>query len=446
MFAFFPPDVNFAAKADFAPWAGDLLDFTKAQPLGAGFHPLLYPLYHLHADTLAAWRLLSRGASTLLRPLAGIAPGTLPLGVLAGAFDVLGHSETTHARPHFDITSTRLDGEEVTVIEEETLRTPFATLLHFRKEMGRSQPRVLLVAPMSGHFSTLLRNTVETLLPDHDVFITDWINARDVPVAAGGFDLSDFIDHVIDFLSAIGPGAHVVAVCQPAVPALAAVAVMAEERHPALPRSLTMMAGPIDTRINPTRVNDLAKARPLAWFEQNLIARVPWRHRGAGRRVYPGFVQLSAFVSMNFDRHVAAHWRQWRNVALGDLAKTEAHREFYSEYLAIMDLPAEFYLETVRNVFQEHRLPRGQLTWHDHKIDLAAIETTHLLAIEAERDDICGIGQTRAALELCANLPDGRKTYHLQHGIGHYGVFSGKRWRNEIYPRLQATIAAREQD
>jgi poly(3-hydroxybutyrate) depolymerase len=442
MFAFFSPDEIFAQAAHFVPWDKDVRDAHVLRPLGEGFHPFLYPLYHLHADTLAAWRLLSRGASTLLRPLAGIGPATLPLGVLAGALDVLGHSETTHARPHFDIVSTIMEGEEVTVIEEEILRTPFATLLHFRKEMGRSQPRVLLIAPMSGHFSTLLRNTVETLLPDHDVFITDWINARDVPVAAGGFDLSDFIDHIIDFLIAIGPGAHVVAVCQPAVPALAAVAVMAEERHPALPRSLTMMAGPIDTRINPTRVNDLARSRPLAWFEQNLIARVPWRHRGAGRRVYPGFVQLSAFVSMNFDRHVTAHWRQWRNVTLGDLAKAEAHREFYSEYLAIMDLPAEFYLETVRNVFQEHHLPRGLLTWHGHNIDLAAIETTHLLAIEAERDDICGLGQTRAALTLCENLPDSRKTYHLQQGIGHYGVFSGKRWRNEIYPLLRATIAA----
>ncbi len=438
MFAFLPPDL------DFAPIATGFFDFEAPRSPGEGFQPLLYPLYHLHADTLAAWRMLSRGASTFLRPLIGATPGTIPLGVFAGALEMLGHSETTHARPHFGITSTVMEGGEVTVIEEEFLRTPFATLLHFRKEMGRSQPRVLLVAPMSGHFSTLLRNTVETLLPEHDVFITDWVNARDVPLAAGRFDLSDFIDHLIDFLIAIGPGAHVVAVCQPSVPALAAVAVMAEERHPALPKSLTMMAGPIDTRINPTRVNELARSRPLDWFESNLIARVPWRHRGAGRRVYPGFVQLSAFVSMNFDRHVTAHWRQWRNIALGDFAKAEAHREFYSEYLAIMDLPAEFYLETVRAVFQEHRLPQGNLTWHGRRIDLGAIETTRILAIEAERDDICGIGQTRAALDLCPNLPDSRKAYHLQHGIGHYGVFSGRHWRGEIYPALRATIAESE--
>lgn len=441
MFTFFSPDVNFL------PLSADLPDEEETSlQLGEGFHPLLYPLYHLHADSLAFWRLLSRGAGTLLHPLINAAPGTLPIGVLAGAFEMLGRSGTTHARPHFGITSTTLDGEEVTVIEEAALSTPFATLLHFRKEMGRDQPRILLIAPMSGHFSTLLRNTVETLLPEHDVYITDWVNARDVPMSAGRFALSDFIDHIVDFLIAIGPGVHVVAVCQPSVPALAAVAALAEERHPALPKSLTMMAGPIDTRLNPTRVNDLARSRPLSWFERNLIARVPWRHRGAGRRVYPGFMQLSAFISMNFDRHVVAHWRQWRNVALGDLAKAEAHREFYSEYLAIMDLPAEFYLETVRDVFQEHRMPQGRLTWHGHNIDLGAIETTHILAVEAERDDICGIGQTRAALDLCTSLPADRKTYHLQHGIGHYGVFSGRRWRSEIYPTLRATIAAADKN
>jgi poly(3-hydroxybutyrate) depolymerase len=416
---------------------------ARAAPeLGYGFDPLLYPLYHLHADALAHWRVLARGASSLLRPFAGAWPASLPLGFLAGAFDLLGHTETTHARPHFGIVTTKLAGESVAVIEEEIVRTPFGVLLHFRKEIPAPQPRVLIIAPMSGHFATLLRNTVETLLPEHDVYITDWVNARDVPLAAGSFGFSSFIDHVIDFITAIGPGAHVIAVCQPAVPAFAAVAAMAEDAHIALPRSLTLMAGPIDTRVNPTRVNDLARSRPLEWFEKNVIARVPWRHRGAGRRVYPGFMQLAAFVSMNLERHVTAHWRQWRNVALGELGKAEAHRKFYGEYLAVMDLPAEFYLETVHHVFQQHLLPQGRLTWHGRPIRPHAIRTTALLAVEAERDDVCGIGQTRAALDLCTNLPRERKKYHLQSGIGHYGVFSGRRWSSEIYPEIRAMIAA----
>jgi|BEDMetMinimDraft_2_1075160.scaffolds.fasta_scaffold01458_2 poly(3-hydroxybutyrate) depolymerase len=431
------------AQPEGGGWTAESLESWR-ESLGEGFHPWLYPLYHLHADGLALWRRLSRGASAVLTPIAAHTPLLLPVGMLAGMLDVLGHAETTHSRPAFGITETFVEGEPVTVIEEEVRRTPFASLLHFRKELRLDQPRVLLVAPMSGHFSTLLRNTVETLLPEHDVFITDWINARDVPVSEGRFGFSSFVDHLVDFLTAMGPGAHVIAVCQPAVPALVATAAMAEDGHFATPRTLTLMAGPIDTRINPTRVNDFAKSRPLSWFEHNLIARVPWRHRGAGRRVYPGFVQLLSFILMNLDRHIAAHWRQWRNIALGDLAAAEAHRRFYSEYLAVMDLTAEFYLETLHIVFQEHLLPRRLLSWHGSPIDLRAIRETTLLVVEAERDDICGVGQTKAALELCSGLPESKRLYHLQPGIGHYGVFSGKRWRQEIFPRIRDVIAGRE--
>jgi poly(3-hydroxybutyrate) depolymerase len=302
------------------------------------------------------------------------------------------------------------------------------------------QPRVLLVAPMSGHFATLLRHTIEVMLPEHDMYVTDWKNARDVPLRDGGFGLDDFVAHIIRFLEAMGPGAHLVAVCQPAVPALAAVALMADAANPAQPRSMTLMAGPIDTRANPTKVNELAQSRPIAWFEKNLIGTVPWGFPGAHRRVYPGFLQLAAFISMNLDRHVTAHQAQFRNLVGGDATSALAHRQFYDEYGAVMDLPAEFYLETVQRVFQEHHLPTGRLTWRGQVVNPAAIRRTGLLTVEGERDDICAIGQTVAALDLCSGIRVNLKQNHLQTGVGHYGVFAGKRWAREVYPRVREMI------
>jgi poly(3-hydroxybutyrate) depolymerase len=299
---------------------------------------------------------------------------------------------------------------------------------------------VLVVAPMSGHFATLLRGTVQVLLPDHDVYITDWKNAREIPLSEGIFGLDEFIDHLIRFLEVMGPGSHMIAVCQPAVPALAAAAVMAEAQNRAQPRSLTLMAGPIDTRINPTKVNELATSRPISWFERKLIGCVPWRYHGAGRRVYPGFLQLSAFVSMNLDRHIAAHLGQFQSLVGGDMAAAEAHRRFYSEYAAVMDLPADFYLQTVQRVFQDHDLPLGRLTWRGRKIRPELIRRTALLTVEGERDDICAVGQTMAALDLCSGVRVNMKGHHLQTGVGHYGVFSGSRWAREVYPKVRQMI------
>jgi poly(3-hydroxybutyrate) depolymerase len=332
-------------------------------------------------------------------------------------------------------------GDDLVGVEEIVADdTPFASLLRFRKETDVVQPRVMVVAPMSGHFATLLRGTVNVLLPDHDVYITDWKNARDIPLSAGVFDLDAFVDHLIRFMGAMGPGSHMIAVCQPAVAALAATAVMAETRNPAIPRSLTLMAGPIDTRVNPTKVNDLAKSRSIEWFEKNLIAKVPWRHAGAGRRVYPGFIQLAAFMSMNLDRHLQAHLGQFRAMVGGDRVSARAHKRFYDEYGAVMDLPADFYLETVQRVFQDHDLPLGKLTWHGQPVRPEAIRRTALLTVEGEREDICAVGQTMAALDLCRGVPNSRKRHHLQTGVGHYGVFSGSRWAREVYPRVRAMI------
>jgi poly(3-hydroxybutyrate) depolymerase len=320
--------------------------------------------------------------------------------------------------------------------------TPFGTLLHFAKDASVPQPPVLLVAPMSGHFSTLLRATVRTMLPEHDVYLTDWHNARDVPVSAGAFGLDGYTEHLIDFLRVIGPGAHLVAVCQPCVQALAAAALMAEDDDPARPRSLTLMAGPVDGRINPTEVNCLAVEHPLSWFERNVITTVPMRFPGAGRRVYPGFVQLTSFMSMSPDRHVKAFVGLWDDVARGELARAARTRAFYDEYFAVLDLTAEFYLETVDRVFQRYELAKGELEVGGRRVDPAAIRDIALLTVEGERDNICGIGQTSAAHALCTSLRPAQRREHLAPGVGHYGVFSGSRWERETYPLLRTMILA----
>jgi polyhydroxyalkanoate depolymerase len=326
------------------------------------------------------------------------------------------------------------------VTEEVVASTPFANLLHFKKEVAVPQPKVLVVAPMSGHFATLLRATVTTILADHDVYVTDWLNVRDISSSEGAFDLSAFVNHVIKFVQVLGPGTHLVAVCQPCVPVLAAAALMAEDQDEAQPRSMTLMAGPIDTRINPTKVNELAAKKPISWFEQKLTAKVPFGYAGKGRLVYPGFVQLAAFMSMNLERHLRAFKDMAAARAAGDMDKLKTMQSFYEEYLAVMDLPAGFYLECVKMVFQDHLLPLGKLEVNGRMVNPAAIRRTALLTVEGERDDICGLGQTLAAQDLCSGLKQFMKSHHVQTGVGHYGVFSGRRWNSEIYPKVRDMI------
>ncbi|MFC5609784.1 polyhydroxyalkanoate depolymerase [Variovorax soli] len=359
---------------------------------------------------------------------------------MASFFDVLSRMRLTHTRPPYGIERVMVDGQEVAVREAPVLIAPFGTLLHFRKHTRAEQPKVLVAAPLSGHFATLLRETVHTLLRDHDVYITDWHNARDVPLWHGGFGLDDYTRQLMAFLEHIGPGVNLVAVCQPCVAALAATALMAEDDNPATPRSLTLMAGPVDCRVNPTAVNKLATDRPIDWFRRNLISRVPWPHAGMMRRVYPGFLQLTAFMSMNAQRHRKQFELLYQHLVDGEMAQANAIRSFYDEYFAVNDLPAEFYLETVERVFQTYDLPRGELTVGERKVNPAAIRRTVLLTVEGERDDICSVGQTVAAQDLCTGIRPYLKTHHLQAGVGHYGVFSGSKWNQQIYPRVRDTI------
>jgi poly(3-hydroxybutyrate) depolymerase len=399
---------------------------------------MLYLAYQLQSDIMVpvrAWANMAAHAGG--PPLVADHPAVRNL---TAVYELIARAGLTHTRPAFGIGSVAVGNREVEVREEAAAQTPFATLLHFKKDIATTQPRVLLVAPLSGHFSTLLRATVRTMLPDHDVFITDWHNARDIALTAGRFGVDEYTDHLIKFLEAMGPGAHVLAVCQPCVSVLSAVAVMAQAGNPAQPRSMTLMAGPIDTRVNPTTVNNLAKKRSIDWFERTLTASVPLRFPGAFRRVYPGFVQLVAFMSMNVERHVKAHRELYENLANGELEKAAVTKAFYDEYFAVLDLTAEFYLETVRLIFQEHALPLGKLEWRGQKVDPSAIRKTMLLTVEGERDDICAVGQTVAAHDLCSKLRPYLKRHHMQAGVGHYGVFSGKRWENQIYPILKNVI------
>ena len=406
---------------------------------------MIYKIYQAQADLLFPARQLARFGAGFARAmdLGDFTPQ--PLRQFGAACNLLADSALSHYRPDYGFRSARIGNDVVGVTEEVRFETPFGALLRFRKDTDIQQPRVLVVAPMSGHFATLLRGTVAVLLPDHDVYITDWKNARDVPLSDGTFGFDEYVDHLIRFMEVLGEGSHMIAVCQPAVAALAATAVMAEHGNKAQPRSLTLMAGPIDTRQNPTKVNELAKSRTIEWFEKNLIAKVPWRYKGAFRQVYPGFLQLTAFMTMNLDRHMNAHIGQFRALACGDVVASDAHTKFYNEYNAVMDLPAEFYLETVKRVFQDHDLPLGKLTWHGEKVKPEAIRRTALLTVEGERDDICAIGQTMAALDLCSGIRVSQKRHHLQTGVGHYGVFSGSRWAREVYPKVRAMIEVTNQ-
>jgi len=401
---------------------------------------MIYQMYQAQADIMDPLRMMARTSSALMKTVTPKPPYGIALRHINAAFELFGHAGTTHARPAYAIKDVLVGNKLVSVAEQPVVQTPFATLLHFKKDTDRKQPKVLLVAPMSGHFATLLRSTLEVLLQDHDVYITDWHNARDMPLEAGVFGFDEYVEHVMKFLEHLGPRCHVVGVCQPTVAVLTAVSVMAEAQNPATPRSMTLMAGPIDTRYNPTKVNRLAKTKTIEWFEDKMIGVVPWRYAGAGRRVYPGFIQLSAFVSMNLDKHIGAHLKQFRNLATEDTLPAESHRAFYDEYLAVMDLPAEFYLETVKRIFMDHELPKGELKYRGNLVKPSAINKTFVLTVEGERDDICGLGQTAAALDLCSGLRPLLKRHHVQTGVGHYGVFSGKRWANEIYPQVREVI------
>ena len=402
---------------------------------------MLYATYQSSNDLLTPWR---RAAELLEHSVRGTAPfwwmehGLQRVGAAA---ELLSRYRLRHDRPEFGINQVVAGGRTLRVEEEVVQSDDFSQLLHFHKETDAAQPRVLLIAPWAGHFSTLLRDTAATLLADHDVYLTDWRNARDVPRSAGSFGLDDYIAQLITYLAHLGPDTHVVAVCQPCPAALAAVAAMAAADHPGQPRSMTLMAGPIDTRVNPTVVNELATSHPISWFERNLISTVPYRYSGATRRVYPGFMQVGAFMSMNPLRHWQAHMDLFTQASRGNTGSAKSIRDFYDEYFSVLDLPAEFYLETVERVFQDFQLPRGHFIWKGERIEPAAIKYTALLTVEGGRDDICGVGQTSAAHALCTSVPAARKHHHFQPEAGHYGVFSGRRWQQDIYPVIKHFIA-----
>ena len=404
---------------------------------------MLYQAYQAHSDLLAPVQIAARTAASFLsHGLFGL-HGSPALRRLAAGWELFSRARLTHERPAFGIDTIDVGPRTLRIRERAVHATPFATLLRFeREDQPRDLPKVLIAAPLSGHFATLLRDTARTMLADHDVYITDWHNARHVPLCEGPFGLDHYVEHLIRFVEHLGPGTHLVAVCQPCVPVLAAVALMAAGSHPAQPASMTLMAGPIDCRVNPTQVNELAVSRDIDWFERNLIAHVPLRFPGALRRVYPGFLQLSAFLGMNLERHVKAFGDLYTHVADGDHEHARVTREFYDEYFAVNDLPAEFYLETVKLVFQDYALAKGELSVRGERVDTRAIRRTALFTVEGERDDICAIGQTVAAHDLCSGLAPYMKQHHVQLGVGHYGVFSGRHWRQQIYPRVREMIYA----
>lgn len=403
---------------------------------------MLYHLYEWQRASLAPMRLFAHGALSVLdAPFNPLRP--TPLGRLtAAALDSFEHSTRRFGKPAFGHAHTLIDGERVAVEETIVTSRPWCDLKRFRRAAHRPDDTpVLMVAPMSGHYATLLRGTVEAFLPGHDVFITDWRDARDVPLMVPDFTLDDYIETVMDFVRLLGPSTHLVAVCQPAVPVLAAAALMNEGEPDAAPRSMTLIGGPIDTREGPTAVNHFAKRHTLDWFRRNVIHPVPFGHAGFLRRVYPGFLQLAGFLAMNLDRHVEAHWQMFQHLVQGDGEPLAAKRAFYEEYRAVMDMCADYYLETIHAVFHEHLLPRGLLTYRGHRVDTTAIRRTALMTVEGERDDISGIGQTRAAHPLVPHLPAEAKRHWEQPGVGHYGLFNGRRFREQVAPRIQDFIA-----
>jgi poly(3-hydroxybutyrate) depolymerase len=364
---------------------------------------------------------------------------------ISAACELFERTTRRYGKPVFGLPTTVIGDETVTVSERIVWKNTFCNLLHFERTLPKGTPpqqRLLIVAPMSGHFATLLRGTVEAFLPSHDVYITDWVDARLVPLSAGGFDLNDYIDYVKDMIRHLGPDVHVLAVCQPSVPVAAAIARLEAEDDPYIPRSMILMGGPIDTRESPTEVNKLAQKRGIGWFRKNCLARVPFPHPGIMREVYPGYLQLSGFMAMNIDRHMSAHWDMFNHLVDGDGDSAEKHRDFYDEYMAVMDLTAEFYLQTVDTVFVKHSLPKGEMMHRDQPVDLGAIRRCALMTVEGENDDISGVGQTKATHALCKNLPAEKHLYHLQKDVGHYGVFNGSRFRKFIAPKIVEFTAA----
>ncbi len=407
---------------------------------------MLYHLYELQHALLTPARLTAELTRTAWQhpwnPLSYTRGGR---AVAAGA-ELFERATRRFGKPDFGLTKTVIDGETIEIVEKEIVEKPFCTLLHFERKTKRKDPRVLIVAPMSGHFATLLRGTVEALLPHHDVFITDWHDARHVPQKAGRFNLDDYINYVREFLSLLGPNSHVIAVCQPAVPVFAAVALMEADNDPNRPATMTLMGGPIDTRISKTQVTELAEARPLTWFENTVVHEVPFYYPGAHRKVYPGFLQLGGFMSMNLDRHIGSHLKFYHHLVTGDGESADAHRKFYNEYLSVMDIAGEFYLQTVETVFQRHLLPKGLMKWRDPltgellPVDPKAIRRTALLTIEGELDDISAHGQTTAAHTICTELSANKQYHHFQMDVGHYGIFNGRRWKNHIMPKIRHFI------
>lgn len=402
---------------------------------------MLYNAYEMQRAWLAgasAWA--GMGAELLQNPAnpwAYLGGGQM----MASALEVFAHAAAPRGKPAFDLSETRVDGKIVTVREEIVLQKPFGQLKRFVREGVDAGPKLLIVAPMSGHYATLLRGTVERMLPRHDVYITDWRDARSVPLSDGSFDLDDYVDYLIAFLEHIGPGAHMLAVCQPSVPAYAAIVAMSVAKNPCRPKTLTMMGGPVDTRKAPTAVNTLATERPHSWFENTVIATVPNFYEGAGRKVYPGFLQLSGFMTMNLGSHMMSHWEMFKHLVDGDDDSAEATMAFYDEYRSVCDMTAEFYLQTIDVVFQNHLLPKGEMVHRGVRVDPAALTDVALLAIEGERDDISGLGQTKAALEIATQLPDTLKKYHMAKDVGHYGIFNGGKWRDKIAPVVEDWIA-----
>lgn len=402
---------------------------------------MFYQLYEMNHAAMAPFRATADAMRLAYRHPFNPLSHTVVGRTLAAGFEVFERVTRRYGKPEFGLPTTKVNGQTVTVSEEIVWQKPFCNLIHFRRDLpagAEPGPRILIVAPMSGHYATLLRGTVEALMQGADVYITDWIDARMVPVTDGGFDLDDYIDYVIEMIHHLGADTHVVAVCQPSVPVLAAVAVMEANDDPLYPSSMTLMGGPIDTRSNPTAVNELAQNKPLDWFKDNVIMNVPWPQPGFMRAVYPGFLQLSGFMSMNLDRHMIAHKEFYMNLVKNDGDSAERHRDFYDEYLAVMDLTAEFYLQTVDTVFIKHSLPKGEMLHRGKLVDTKAIRKVALLTVEGENDDISGVGQTRAAQTICPNIPDDKRMHYLQPDVGHYGVFNGSRFRKEIAPRIIA--------
>jgi poly(3-hydroxybutyrate) depolymerase len=404
---------------------------------------MLYNAYEVQRNWLAGASQLAHLSSNWLSSPANPLSYSSMGPIAAAGLDVFAHAAAPRGKPAFNLPTTTIQGREVAVHEEIVLRKPFGQLKRFVREgVAEGDPKLLIVAPMSGHYATLLRGTVQRMLPAHDVFITDWRDAKLVPADDGSFDLDDYIDYLTEFLEQIGPGAHMLAVCQPSVPAYAAVALMNADKHPCTPRTLTLMGGPIDTREAPTAVNTLATERPHSWFQRNVIATVPMQYPGGGRQVYPGFLQLAGFMTMNLGSHLVSHWEMFKHLVVGDDESAEATQGFYEEYRSVCDMTSEFYLQTVDTVFQRHLLPRGEMMHRGRRVDPGAITRTALLAIEGERDDISGIGQTKAALSLATALPAADRKYLLAKDVGHYGIFNGGKWRDTIAPVVEKWIAA----